>query len=243
MIVAVVFIFFYLLLGFPILGVEWIVAKFNPKAADISQLRMVQWAFRCVLFLCGVKVEVYGHEKVPKDEAVLYVGNHRGIFDIIASYPQCENLTGYIAKASVRKVPGLNLWMKRLYCLFMVREDVKQSLKVILSAIDQINRGISICVFPEGTRNKDREHPDQLLPFKEGTFKIAQKTGCKIVPMGIIGSDEIFENHKPWVKKGKITIVYGDPIDLKDLDKETEKRLGSYCQKIVTDLVKEAMYK
>lgn len=243
MIVAVVFIFFYLLLGFPILGVEWIVAKFNQKAADISQLRMVQWAFRCVLFLCGVKVEVYGHEKVPKDEAVLYVGNHRGIFDIIASYPQCENLTGYIAKASVRKVPGLNLWMKRLYCLFMVREDVKQSLKVILSAIDQINRGISICVFPEGTRNKDREHPDQLLPFKEGTFKIAQKTGCKIVPMGIIGSDEIFENHKPWVKKGKITIVYGDPIDLKDLDKETEKRLGSYCQKIVTDLVKEAMYK
>lgn len=243
MIVAVVFIFFYLLLGFPILGVEWIVAKFNQKAADISQLRMVQWAFRCVLFLCGVKVEVYGHEKVPKDEAVLYVGNHRGIFDVIASYPQCENLTGYIAKASVRKVPGLNLWMKRLYCLFMVREDVKQSLKVILSAIDQINRGISICVFPEGTRNKDREHPDQLLPFKEGTFKIAQKTGCKIVPMGIIGSDEIFENHKPWVKKGKITIVYGEPIDLKDLDKETEKRLGSYCQKIVTDLVKEAMNK
>ena len=243
MIVAVVFIFFYLLLGFPILGVEWIVAKFNQKAADISQLRMVQWAFRCVLFLCGVKVEVYGHEKVPKDEAVLYVGNHRGIFDVIASYPQCENLTGYIAKASVRKVPGLNLWMKRLYCLFMVREDVKQSLKVILSAIDQINRGISICVFPEGTRNKDREHPDQLLPFKEGTFKIAQKTGCKIVPMGIIGSDEVFENHKPWVKKGRITIVYGDPIDLKDLDKETEKRLGSYCQKIVTDLVKEAMNK
>lgn len=243
MIVAVVFIFFYLLLGFPILGVEWIVAKFNQKAADISQLRMVQWAFRCVLFLCRVKVEVYGHEKVPKDEAVLYVGNHRGIFDVIASYPQCENLTGYIAKASVRKVPGLNLWMKRLYCLFMVREDVKQSLKVILSAIDQINRGISICVFPEGTRNKDREHPDQLLPFKEGTFKIAQKTGCKIVPMGIIGSDEVFENHKPWVKKGRITIVYGDPIDLKDLDKETEKRLGSYCQKIVTDLVKEAMNK
>ena len=243
MIVAVVFIFFYLLLGFPILGVEWIVAKFNQKAADISQLRMVQWAFRCVLFLCRVKVEVYGHEKVPKDEAVLYVGNHRGIFDVIASYPQCENLTGYIAKASVRKVPGLNLWMKRLYCLFMVREDVKQSLKVILSAIDQINRGISICVFPEGTRNKDREHPEQLLPFKEGTFKIAQKTGCKIVPMGIIGSDEVFENHKPWVKKGRITIVYGDPIDLKDLDKETEKRLGSYCQKIVTDLVKEAMNK
>lgn len=242
-IVAVVFIFFYLLLGFPVLGVEWIIAKYNRKAADISQLRMVQWAFRCVLFLCGVKVEVYGHEKVPKDEAVLYVGNHRGIFDVIATYPQCENLTGYIAKDSVRKVPGLNLWMKRLYCLFMVREDVKQSLKVILTAIDQINQGISICVFPEGTRNKDREHPLKLLPFKEGTFKIAQKTGCKIVPMGILGSDEIFENHKPWIKKGKITIVYGDPIDLKDLDKETAKRLGAYCQDIVTDLVKEAMNK
>ncbi len=243
LIIAVIFVFFFFILGLPVLGAEWIISKFNRHAADISQLRIVQFAFRCVLFISGVKVEVYGHEKVPTDEPVLYVGNHRGIFDIVATYPQCKNLTGYIAKESVGKVPILRLWMKRLYCLFLVREDVKQSLKVILSAIEQVRQGISICVFPEGTRSKNREHPEELLTFKEGTFKIAQKTGCKIVPMGIYGSDEVFENHKPWIKKGRITVVYGEPIDPKSFDKESSKKMGAYCQSVVAGLVKEAMNK
>ncbi len=242
-ILAVVFVFFFFLLGLPVMGAEWIISKFNRYAADISQLRIVQFAFRCVLFISGVKVDVYGHEKVPTDEAVLYVGNHRGIFDIVATYPQCRTLTGYIAKESVKKVPVLNLWMKRLYCLFLAREDIKQSMKIILTAIDQIKRGISICVFPEGTRNKNREHPEELLHFKEGTFKIAQKTGCKIIPMGIFGSDEVFENHKPWIRKGRITVVYGDPIDPKSFDREASKKMGAYCQGVVTELVKEAMNK
>jgi 1-acyl-sn-glycerol-3-phosphate acyltransferase len=242
-ILAVVFVFFYLLLGLPVLGVEWIISKFNKRAADISQLRNVQWAFRCVLFLSGVKVQVNGRENVPKGEAVLYVGNHRSIFDIVATYPQCEDLTGYIAKDSVRKVPVLGLWMKRLYCLFLVRDDMKQGMKVILEAIERVKSGISICIFPEGTRNKDQEDSLSLLPFKEGSFKIATKTGCRIVPMAITGSADVFENHFPWIHKGTITITYGAPIDPKALDKETQKKLGAYCQKAVEDLLREAAKK
>lgn len=242
-ILAVIFVFFFFLFGLPIMGIEWIASKWRKEKTDLHQLRMVQWAFRCVLFISGVKVDVYGHEKVPKDEAVLYIGNHRGIFDVVATYPQCEGLTGYIAKDAVRKVPVLRLWMQRLYCLFMVREDIKQSMKVILTAIDQIKQGISICIFPEGTRSKNVDDPTELLPFKEGSFKIALKTGCKIIPMGILGSDEVFENHKPWIHKGRIVIVYGDPIDPASFDKETSKKIGAYCQEVVSELVKEAMTK
>lgn len=175
-ILVVLYVFLFLLLGLPVLGIEWIISKFNKQAADISQLRIVQWGFRCVSFLSGIRLTVKGEENVPTDQAVLYIGNHRSFFDIVVTYARCPGLTGYISKDGVNKVPVLGIWMRRLYCLFLDRKDLKQGLKVILSAIDQVKSGISICIFPEGTRNKDAEHPDTLLPFKEGSFKIAQKT-------------------------------------------------------------------
>ena len=86
LILTLVFVILYLIIGIPVLGVEWIIAKYNTKAADISQLRMVQWAFRVILFICGTKVTVIGEENVPKDQAVLYIGNHKSYFDIIITY-------------------------------------------------------------------------------------------------------------------------------------------------------------
>ena len=93
-ILALLFAILYLIIGIPVLGIEWIISKFNRKAADISQLRMVQWAFRVILFICGTKVTVIGEENVPKDEAVLYIGNHKSYFDIIITYARCPGLTG-----------------------------------------------------------------------------------------------------------------------------------------------------
>ena len=172
-----VFLILYLILGIPVLCAEWLIAKRFPYAADISQLRMVQWGFKCILALAGVKLTVSGEEHIPKDTAVLYIGNHRSFFDIVITYSRCPGLTGYVAKDSMLKVPLLSVWMKRLHCLFLNRDNVKEGLKTILTGIDQIKHGISICIFPEGTRAKG-EDETQLLPFKEGSMKMASKTGC-----------------------------------------------------------------
>lgn len=240
-ILTVLFVFFYLLLGSIYLGIEWILGKFNKKASDLRQLRFVQWAFKVVLFLGGVKLKVKGQENVPKGEAVLYIGNHRSIFDIVSTYSLCPGLTGYISKDNVKKVPILPLFMTRLHCLFLNREDVKQGLKTVLTAIDKVKGGISICVFPEGTRNKDREHLADVQPFKEGTFKIAQKSGCRIIPMAILGSAEIFENHFPWIRKGTITIVYGKPIVPSELDKDAQKKLGEHCRQVILGMLQKEL--
>ena len=130
-ILALLFAVLYLILGIPVLFVEWIIRKCNRHAADISSLRMVQWAFRVIMFICGVKLTVIGEENVPKDVPVLYIGNHRSYFDIIITYSRCPRLTGYIAKDTMGKVPLLNIWMKRLYCLFLDRTDMKKGLKTI----------------------------------------------------------------------------------------------------------------
>lgn len=237
-IITVLYIFLFLILGLPVLGIEWIISKFNKAHADMVQLRIVQWGLKCVAFISGVKLTVIGEENVPKDEPVLYIGNHRSFFDVVVTYARCPGLTGYIAKDGVNKVPIFRIWMKRLHCIFLKRDDMKEGLKVILKAIDYVKSGISICIFPEGTRNKDRENPISLLPFKEGSFKIASKTGCKIVPMALIGTADILENHFPWIHSTDIKLIYGEPIDVSALDKDQQKHVGAYCQTVVEELIR-----
>lgn len=237
-IITVLYIFLFLILGLPVLGIEWIISKFNKAHADMVQLRIVQWGLKCVAFISGVKLTVIGEENVPRDEPVLYIGNHRSFFDVVVTYSRCPGLTGYIAKDGVNKVPIFRIWMKRLHCIFLKRDDMKEGLKVILKAIEYVKSGISICIFPEGTRNKDRENPISLLPFKEGSFKIASKTGCKIVPMALIGTADILENHFPWIHSTDIKLIYGEPIDVSALDKDQQKHVGAYCQTVVEELIR-----
>ncbi len=236
-----IYLLLYLILGLPLLGLEWVISKFNRPHADLSRLRMVQWGFKCISAIAGVKLTVKNQEYVPKNQAVLYIGIHRSYFDIILTYARCPGLTGYISKSGMNKVPILRLWMKRLYCLFLDRTDPKQGMKVILTAIQHIKDGISICIFPEGTRNKDYENPASLLPFKDGSFKIAQKTGCPIVPMVLTGTADLFEKQFPWVHRSKVTLTYGKPIDISTLSKDDQKHLGAYCQKIIQDMLLEEL--
>ena len=235
---VVLFVILYLILGIPVLGVFWLISK-NEKWKDgaaLAQLRLVQWAFRCICAISGVQLTVIGEEQVPVDEPVLYIGNHRSYFDIVISYARCPRLTGYIAKDSMLKIPLLSTWMKRLNCLFINREDIKESLKTILAGIENVKNGISMCIYPEGTRGKGVDELD-MLPFKEGSLKIAEKTGCKIVPMAMTGSADIFENHVPYIRKSRVILEYGVPIDITQLSKEDKKKLGSYCQAEITRML------
>ena len=224
----------FLILFSPVLVIEWIIGKFNKEKKDYSSLRIVQNAFKFILWITGVKVTVIGEENIP-DEAVLFIGNHRSFFDVLLTYSRCKRLTGYIAKKEMDRFPLLNNWMRNLYCLFLDRENPKEGLKTILTAIDYVKKGISICIFPEGTRNKGEEL--SMLPFKEGSFKIASKTGCAIVPISLNNTAEIFENHFPKIKKAHVIIEYGKPIYYQDLDKETQKHIGVYCQNLIQETI------
>lgn len=226
------FVVLFLIFSIPLLIAEWIVGKFNMDLKNKSSLAIVNWAFRVCLFFAGVKITVRGEENVPKDVPVLYVGNHRSYFDILITYVRVPRPTGYIAKKEMLKWPLLVNWMKNLHCLFLDRSDVKQGLKTILAGIEKVKSGISICIFPEGTRNKVN---DTFLEFHEGSFKIAEKTGCPIIPMTINNSAEIFEDHLPRIKKAHVVLEYGKPIMMKELAKEEQKRVGAYTLNIIKE--------
>lgn len=205
--------------------------------AQKRALRIVQRMFRIILFVSGVKVTVRGQENIP-DGAVLYVGNHSSNFDILVGYTTVPSLTGFIAKAEMGRIPLLCDWMKLVNCLFLNRTDIKQGMKTILSGIEKIRSGISMWIFPEGTRNLN-EDLTELLPFKEASFKIAEKSGCPVVPVAITGTADVFERHLPWICASKVTIEYGKPIDLKELSREERKHVGAYARDVITEMLKK----
>ena len=230
--------FLYLILSIPVLLVLLLIRKKKPEVCDKVSRALIRWIFRVILFFAGTKITVEGQENIPKDRAVLYIGNHRSYFDILLTYSRCKRLTGYVAKKEMEKIPLLSTWMRFVHCLFLDRENPKEGLKTILQAIDYVKNGISICIFPEGTRNKNADDLE-LLPFHDGSFKIASKTGCAIIPMALNNTVEIFEAHMPKIKSTHVVLEYGKPIYVKDLPKEDQKHLGAYTQNIIHDMLEK----
>lgn len=227
------FVILFLILSIPLLIIEWLIGKWNPARKDRSSLHIVQWAFRTILRMTGVTLTVIGEEHVPADTPVLYVANHRSYFDILLTYSRCPIPTGYVAKKEMERIPLLSNWMKNLHCLFLDRENIKEGLKTILTGIEKIKSGKSMCIFPEGTRNRE----DEMMPFKEGSLKMAEKTGCPIIPMALTNSAEIFENHFPKIYKTHVILEYGAPIYPGELSKEEKKRLGAYTQNAIQEML------
>ena len=228
----------YLILSIPLLIIEWIIGKFNPYAKDISSLRIIQAVFKFILWITGVEVTVIGEENVPKDQAVLYIGNHRSFFDILLTYTRCPRLTGYVAKAEMEKIPLLSNWMHYLHCLFLDRKDIKKGLKTILEGIEKIKSGISICIFPEGTRNR-ADSDLELMEFHEGSFKLATKTNCPIIPIALNNTCSIFEKQFPKIKKTHVVIEYCTPIIPSELSKEDKKFIGKYTRDVILETLKK----
>lgn len=235
LVLAVLFLVIFFIISIPLFLVEIIIGKFNPHAKIASSQRIVVAAFRVLLFLCGVKRTVIGRENVPKNEPVLYIANHRSYFDVPVAYTSIPTLTGFMAKKEIGRIPFLRTWMRFLQCLFLDRDDIKQGLKTVLQAIEQVKAGYSMFISPEGTRNQGKE----MLPFKEGSFKIAEKTGCAIIPVAISNTDEVFENHVPWIRSAHVVIEYGQPIYIKDLPKEQQKHIGAYVQGIIKNMLEK----
>lgn len=216
------FLIIFLIFSMPVLLVYSLIGRKNRERYDYLCFVTIRWAIRVALSLTGAKITVIGKENIAADGAALYVGNHRSLFDIFVHYSLIDEPVSIIAKNQLAKVPLLNLWMKAIGCFFLDRDNIKEGLKMVVQAIDKVKSGRDVLIYPEGTRG----HVEgEVLPFKGGSFKIAEKSGCDIVPITIINSAEIFENHRPFVKKTKVIIIYGEHISVKGLSREEVKAL------------------
>ena len=174
---------------------------------------------------------VIGEENVP-DEPVLFIGNHRRYFDILLTYSRYRRLTGYVAKKEMNNFLYVRRWMRNIQCLFLDRENMKEGLKTILKGIDNIKNGISVFIFPEGTRNK----ADGIQEFHAGSFKFAEKTNCKIIPVVQNNTDAVFERQLPRIRKAHTVIEFGKPIDITQFSKEDRRQIHEYTRNVMLEM-------
>lgn len=230
MILVGLFLLIISVVSLPLYLVAWLLGKKDEKKQIAFSQKIVQIAFRIIFLLAGVKLECRGLENVPKEEGIMYIANHRSYCDILAGYITVPTLTGFVSKDMLKKVPCVSRWMKFLKCLFLNREDPREGMKMILTGIEQIKRGLSIFIMPEGTRNRS-ESLLPLLPFHEGSFKLATKTGCAIVPVAMKNTDKVIGNYFAWFRPTRVVVVYGEPVYPKDLEGDDKKHIGAYMQK------------
>ena len=133
----------------------------------------------------------------------------------------------------MEKFPLLKNWMYNLHCLFLDRDNIKQGLATILAGIEKLKSGISIFIFPEGTRNKVN---DSFLPFHAGSFKLAEKSGCPVIPVALNNTAAIFEDNFPKIKKAHVIIEYGKPIYIGELEKEDKKNIANYVSGCIEEM-------
>jgi len=235
-IIAVILTAVILIATLPFLGIQWLIQRKRPHFGERGSFRFFQFAFKVVSLPLGIKLDIIGRENIPTDRPCLFIGNHRSYLDVILGYPLFPTMTGFVAKNDFTRVPILPIWMKRLYCQFLVEGDLRQNLQSILAAIENVKQGVSMCIYPEGKRGTG-EDERELLEFHEGSFKIATKTKCPIIPVSVNGTRECFERQFPRVIPGHVIIEYGKPIETASLSREELKGIGAKCRQVVKEMV------
>lgn len=188
------------------------------KTVEHDQLvyKIVQdWA-QSLISLAGVSVIVRGSENLPADEAVVFVSNHQGNFDIPILLGYVDKPKAFIAKIEILKMPLIRTWMTHMKCVFMDRSNIRQSLKTISTAAEYLKQGYSMVIFPEGTRSKG----NTMGEFKPGSFKLALKAQATIIPVTVRGSYKIMEEHGFVIKPAEVEVILSAPIRTKELTKE-----------------------
>lgn len=150
---------------------------------------LLESATAVAIKLLRIRIHVSGMEKIPKDEKVLFVSNHRSNFDpILTWYAFKEWKIASVSKPENFKIPFFGRIIRK--CCFMPidRENPRNAIVTINKAAKLLKKQeVSIGIYPEGTRSKN----GQLLPFHNGVFKIAQKAEAPIVVLSITGSEKI----------------------------------------------------
>lgn len=145
-----------------------------------------------LLFFGRIKVNVSGEEKIPSDRRFLFVSNHRSKFDpIISWYILRKYDIAFISKPENFDVPAFGRIIRKCCFIAIDRQNPRNAIKTIIKASELIKSdAVSIGVYPEGTRSKTND----LLPFHNGVFKIAQKANVPIIVASIRGTEKIHKN-------------------------------------------------
>ena len=102
----------------------------------------------------NINIKVYGQENIPDDNGFMFYPNHQGLYDVLAIMEACPRPFSVVAKKEVANVPFLKQVFACMKAYMIDREDVRQSLQVIVNVSNDVKAGKNFLIFPEGTRSK-----------------------------------------------------------------------------------------
>nr|HID58870.1 1-acyl-sn-glycerol-3-phosphate acyltransferase [Desulfobacterales bacterium] len=213
-----------------ILYPEAVLVTLFQKNGRLAHLLGRVWA-KSILFVSRVKVRVIGLENLDKNGSFIYMANHQSMFDILVLYAYLPVQFRWLAKIELFRIPLFGHAMSRIGCIGIDRSDGKAAYRSLMAAAQRVNNGISVLVFPEGTRSHDGE----IKPFKKGGFLLALKSKRPIVPIVIHGTHEIMRRGRIRVKPGRVVMKINQPIQTESYNKSTQKILMDRVMRVMCD--------
>ena len=171
------------------------------------------------IFLIYYRPKFDGSKNIPKKGPIIVCGNHKHILDQCFPILSTRRMLHYMAKKEY--FDGKTAWFFKLSGCISVNRQIKDS-DATNEAIELLNNGYAVGLFPEGTRNKTK---DILLPFKFGAVSMAKKTNATIVPFAVTGEYKF--------RKNNLKVTFGKPFKVKDDLEEANNRLYKEIETII----------
>lgn len=174
---------------------------------------------RIMFYASGSRIKITGRENIPKNKPVIFVSNHQGHMDSVVILSFIKKPKGFISIKEFERLPIVGTWMTYMGSVFIDRGNLRQTFMTINKAADNLNRGQSMVVFPEGRLNDGL----QTLAFERGWLLIARKSGVPIVPITIKGSYKILSHNGKRMRPSRIECIISKPIETIGLKKQDEE--------------------
>ncbi|MGH9650031.1 MAG: lysophospholipid acyltransferase family protein, partial [Terriglobales bacterium] len=170
---------------------------------------LCMWAAGTGVRLAGIKVKVEGREHLESGRNYIFMCNHVSDVDPPIVAPLIPPRTSVLVKKEVFRIPVLARAMRMGSLVPVDRRNREAAIESLSAAGAVLRSGISMMIFPEGTRSPD----GRLLPFKKGPFYLAIETGVPVVPMTILGTYEIMPKGSFAIRAGTARVIFHEPVD------------------------------
>ena len=183
---------------------------------------------RWILATTGVTVDVVGLERLTPGATYVFVSNHQSIYDIPILFWSLPFQLRIIAKASLGQFPFLGWHLRRTGHMLVNR--ARPDRKAIFGWGERlIAQGLSLIVFPEGTRSRD----GRVARFKGGSFSLALEAGLPVVPISVVGSRHVMLKGRLATYPGHVRLVVHDPIETRGMAGRDPREFGARVREIL----------
>ena len=204
------------------------------KYPEITRYKLLKYIVKRANKGGNVTIEAYGKENIPKEGGFMFFPNHQGLYDVLAIVDACPRPFSVVAKKEVANVPLLKQTFKCMKAYMIDREDIRQSMQVIMDVTEEVKKGRNYLIFAEGTRSRKG---NQLLDFKGGSFKSAVKAQCPIVPVALIDSYKSFDTNS--IKKLTVQVHFLEPIPYEEYQGMKTTEIAAMVKGRIEDTIRQ----